>query len=560
MTTRKIGWAFGCALVTGGGTGIGRGIALALARRGAPVVLIGRRLKPLHAVAAEVHACGGRAAVVVGDIADPAARPHLLDAARLPFGPIHLLVNNAGVFASGSLLQVNGPEIERTVATNLTAPIDLTRLALPDLMLTQGAVIYVGSTLSHAPLPYASLYSASKAGLHAFCTSLRPELAALGVHLLAAYPPTVETAMTDGMARNAGRWQGGRQQPEAAGERIVAALAAGAAEVQWGAGERLLLMLNRLAPHLVARSLATQRRRLAHIMTPAPAAADAPSSSPGSLSHQLDALRAALPLQACTIAGHTWRFLDTRGAGDVLLLLPGALGEADTSFEYILALQDSWRVLSLNYPSSLHTLPGALEGLTGLLNHLDIRQAHVVGGSYSGSVAQYLASRHPDCVASLLLSNTAAPGDAPPWRWRLAAAALAPLPEAWLHSLMRAGIGYFLPARSSSQAFWRTYFAETLPRWSKQALRARLRLMAEMETAANVHRLHRSPFGGPVLVVAAAEDRLVSERQRMGLQTLYPQAQTAAFIAKGHATSLDEATTHIQLYREFLCRHAPDQG
>ena len=560
MTTRKIRLVFGCSLVTGGGTGIGRGIALALARRGAPVVLIGRRKEPLQRVADEVRSGGGRAAVVVGDIADPAARPHLLDAARLPFGPIHLLVNNAGVFAGGSLLQVNGAEIEQAVATNLTAPIDLTRLALHDLMSTQGSVICVGSTLSHVPLPYASLYTAGKAGLHAFCTSLRPELAALGVHLLEAYPPTVDTAMTDGMARNVGRRQAGRQQPEAAGERIVAALAVGATAVQWGGAERLLMTLNRLAPHLVARGLATQRRRLAQIMTPAPAAADARPSTPESLSHQLNAVRATLPLQVCTIAGHTWRYLDTQGKGDALLLLPGALGEADTSFEYILALQDSWRVLSLNYPSTLHTLLAALEGLIGLLNRLGIRQAHVVGGSYSGSLAQTLASRYPDRVASLLLSNTAAPGDAPPWRWRLAAAALVPLPEAWLHSLMRAGIGFFLPARSSSQAFWRTYFAETLPRWSKQAFRARLRLMAEMETAANVHRLHHSPFRGPVLVVAAAEDRLVSARQRMGLQTLYPQAQTAAFIAKGHATSLDEATTHIQLYREFLCRHAPDQG
>lgn len=559
LTTRNLSLETGGSLITGGGTGIGRGIALALARRGASIVLIGRRLEALRSVAAEVHACGGRAAVIAGDITDSAARPHLLDAARLPFGPIHLLVNNAGVLASGGLLQVNGPEIERAVATNLTAPIDLTRLALPDLMGTQGAVIFVGSTLSHVPLPYASLYAAGKAGLHAFCTSLRPELDPLGVHLLEAFPPAVDTPMTAAMALNAGRWQGGRQSAEAAGEQIVTALAAGNTEVQWGKSERMLIHLNRIAPHLVARTLATQRRRLAHIMTPAPAYGE--PAAQDDLMSQLAAVRATHPLQTYTINGHTWRYLDTQSAGDSLLLLPGALGEADTSFEYLLALQDSWRVLSLSYPPTLQTLPGALEGVIGLLNLLGIDRVHVVGGSYSGSVAHYLASMHSGRVASLVLSNTDVPGDAPAWRWQTAATALASLPESWLHAVMQIGIGYFLPARSSQQAFWRTYFAETLPRWSKRALVARLRLMADMQTAANVRQLHHAPYRGPVLIVEAAHDRLVSTRQRTGLKTLYPQAQSAAFISKGHAASLDEATTYIQLYREFLCRqHVPVQG
>ncbi len=256
------------ALITGAGTGIGRGIAHALARHGTPVVLCGRRWEPLAAVASEVQALGGEAAIAQGDVTDAAARSHMLEVAHAAFGCVHILINNAGILSSGALFQLNGAEIARAVATNLTAPIDLTRLALADLAQTNGAAVFVGSTTSHVPLPYASLYSGTKSGLHAFCTSLRGELGPLGVHLLEAYPPTVATAMTDSMARRAGTLRMRPQTPEAAGERIVAALAAGKRELAWGSAERWLLRLHRHAPGLVDALLRTQRRRFAHMMTP----------------------------------------------------------------------------------------------------------------------------------------------------------------------------------------------------------------------------------------------------------------------------------------------------
>lgn len=262
------------AFITGAGTGIGRGIALALARRGAPVVLCGRRREPLAAVAAEVQALGGKAAIAQGDVTDAAARLKMLETAHAAFGCVQILVNNAGILASGALFQLNGDEIARAIATNLTAPIDLTRLALPDLAQTRGAAVFVGSTTSHVPLPYASLYSGTKGGLHAFCTSLRGELEPLGVHLLEVYPPTVATAMTDSMARRAGTLGMRPQSPEVAGERIVAALAGGKRELAWGSAERWLLRLHRHAPGLVDALLRTQCRRFAHMMTPEPPAND----------------------------------------------------------------------------------------------------------------------------------------------------------------------------------------------------------------------------------------------------------------------------------------------
>lgn len=568
------------ALVTGGGTGIGRGIALALAQRGARVVLCGRRPQPLARVAAEVQALGGEAASAPGDVTDAAARQQILAAAHQAFGPVHILVNSAGVLASGALLQLNGPEVERAVATNLLAPIDLTRLFLHDLMYTRGAVVFVGSTASYVPLPYTALYSGTKAGLHAFCSSLRHELAPLGVHLLEAHPPAVATALTASMVHKAPPWLARPHSAEDAGERIVAALAAGRQAVQWGAGERLLISLQRFAPHLLARALHTQRRRFAHAMTPEPAAGEAsgkgvfpqealpaspsskkPAALPiGDLAAQLAALRAAHPLHECESEGHRWRYIAAGTGEGVVLLLPGALGEADTSFQYIGALQRTHRVLSLDYPSTLDRLGALLAGLDRLLDRLDVAQAHVVGGSYSGLVAQHFAARRPSRVASLLLANTGVPGAAGGWP-SLLAAAIERLPEPWLHRAMQAGIPRFLPSSSPAQAFWRGYFATTLPHWSRQALVARLRLFADMQRASEAGVVHRAPYTGPVLIIDAAADRLVSGRERRAMHSLYPQAQHVHFNNKGHVASLDEAAAYISIYQEFLCNlSAPAAG
>jgi short-subunit dehydrogenase len=257
------------ALVTGGGTGIGRGIALALARRGVALVLAGRRTDRLEAVRLEAQAFGVLALVVPTDLRNPAQRADLVHATRLACGPIGLLVHSAGVLAGGAITTHDEATITNALATNLAAPIDLTRLALPDLVATRGAVVLIGSTLSDVPMPYASLYSATKAGVAAFGTSLRNEVAPLGVHVLTAYPPGTDTAMVHGMAQRAGFGTARLATPEATGERIVQALAAGKTELRWGGGERLLAWLQRLAPGLTQRLLATQRNRLRLMFTPA---------------------------------------------------------------------------------------------------------------------------------------------------------------------------------------------------------------------------------------------------------------------------------------------------
>jgi short-subunit dehydrogenase len=252
--------------VTGAGTGIGRGIALALARRDVRVALVGRRHGPLEAVAGEIRNIGGHALGFTADLAQASQRAWLHERIRQSLGPLDLLVNNAGVLAGGELAALTPAEIETAIAVNLAAPMTLVRQWLPDLAARRGAVILVGSMMSFVPLPAAAVYSATKAGLRAFGQALRYELRERGVGLLAVYPPGTATAMTESMARNA-PWRSRLADPVAVGERIVRALIAGRGEMQWGAGERMLTILNRVMPRLVAALLARQHALFVRMMT-----------------------------------------------------------------------------------------------------------------------------------------------------------------------------------------------------------------------------------------------------------------------------------------------------
>ena len=245
------------ALVTGGGSGIGRGIALALGRRGVDVALAGRRLDLLEAVAAEVSSRGVRSLPFQVDLVEDGARGELVSRVLGELGRLDILANNAGVMSPGALLSRSPEAIRAAVATNLLAPIELTRHALPELARRKGAVVLVASTVSRVPLPYASLYSATKAGVWAFGEAVRYELQPLGVRLLLAYPPGTDTDMVRGLAAGIGGYPLARA--ERVGERIVRSLARGKEEVVMGPEDALLMLLYRLSPRLVRAVYRKQR-------------------------------------------------------------------------------------------------------------------------------------------------------------------------------------------------------------------------------------------------------------------------------------------------------------
>lgn len=248
------------ALVTGGGSGIGRGIARALARRGFDIALSGRRGDLLEQVARELSSRGVRAVPLRADLSVETEYAALISRVLDEFGRLDVLVNNAGVMARGTLASKGSSEVKAAVATNLLAPIELTRLALPELERHRGAVIIVASTVSFVPLPYASLYSATKVGVMSFGEALRYELEPRGVRLLLAYPPSTDTDMIRDMRRASGLSRFPLTDPDVVGERIVSALMKGKLEVRMGLENLLLPLLYRVSPGLVRALYRSQRR------------------------------------------------------------------------------------------------------------------------------------------------------------------------------------------------------------------------------------------------------------------------------------------------------------
>jgi uncharacterized oxidoreductase len=180
-------------LVTGGGTGIGRAIAVALHRRDNRVVITGRRIGALQAVAEghpgiEWHPL---------DVADPESVQRFAATVERRWPDLNVLVNNAGMMAFDSPDRPDSATVTAVVATNLLGPIVLTSVLLPTLRRNHpdAAIVNITSALGFVPLAIAPTYCASKAGLHSYTESLRILLRHSDIQVIEIPPPRVRTEM-----------------------------------------------------------------------------------------------------------------------------------------------------------------------------------------------------------------------------------------------------------------------------------------------------------------------------------------------------------------------------
>jgi 3-oxoacyl-[acyl-carrier protein] reductase len=194
----------GSALVTGGSRGIGAAIAKSLAREGWPVGVNYRSDSgAAEAVVAEITSAGGRAKALKGDIADPETADKLFKTLEDEFGPVLVLVNNAGVRADGLSPQIDDEDWAKVIDTNLSAAFRLTRRALrPMIRARYGRVVNIASIVGQRANPGQANYAASKAGLVAMTKTVAAEVARRGVTVNAVAPGLIETDMTEGISEN----------------------------------------------------------------------------------------------------------------------------------------------------------------------------------------------------------------------------------------------------------------------------------------------------------------------------------------------------------------------
>jgi len=187
------------ALVTGGSRGIGRGIAVALGRRGAKVIInFASREDAAREAAAEVEAAGGKAAIAGFDVANSAAVTEAIKAIGKDHGGLDILVNNAGVAVNGMLMRFTDEQWAKTLDTNLKGAFHCLRAASMLILKAKaaGRIINITSVIGEMGNGGQLAYAASKAGLIGMTMSTAKELASRGVTCNAVSPGFIETDMT----------------------------------------------------------------------------------------------------------------------------------------------------------------------------------------------------------------------------------------------------------------------------------------------------------------------------------------------------------------------------
>lgn len=191
------------AVVTGGGRGIGRAIALALAKEAAVVAVLGRDRHTLEHVQTTIAAHGGRSLACVCDIADAGAIAATFDIVRTELGPVDILVNNAGITASIKFVETDEAMWERIMRVNVTGPFLCCREAIRDMLANGGGrIINIASVAALHGIAYSSAYSASKHALLGLTRSLALELGRTNITANAICPGWVETDMLDDAIQN----------------------------------------------------------------------------------------------------------------------------------------------------------------------------------------------------------------------------------------------------------------------------------------------------------------------------------------------------------------------
>jgi short-subunit dehydrogenase len=247
------------AIVTGTSSGIGRALALQLAREGVRLVVTARRADRLAELAGAIGNLNGEVQTVVGDVTEPSILQKLVDVASASYGGLDILVNNAGIGAFGRFDNAGPDRLRRVMEVNFFALAELTRLALPQLK--QGVrpmIVNISSVLGHRAVPRSSEYCASKFAVQGFSESLRVELAPHGVDVLVVCPGLTQTEFTASSIDQVKKpdWPQHPGVPaEYVARKTVQAMRSGLREIMpfgWG---KVLCLMNSIAPSLVDRFL-----------------------------------------------------------------------------------------------------------------------------------------------------------------------------------------------------------------------------------------------------------------------------------------------------------------
>ncbi len=247
-------------LLTGASGGIGKAIARRLSEQGARLILVGRSTQTLNALARELNVRGNDGFVLQADISCRSGREIIRTALLALQEPLDALINCAGTNLFG-MLEDNDPDaIEKLIATNVTATILLTRLALPFLDKHHGRILTIGSSFGGLGYPGFSAYCASKFALRGFSEALRRELGDTNIQVAYLAPRATNTSLnSDAVCAMNKELGNAMDSPELVAHKVESMLSSShMRDANIGFPERLFLRINSIFPWIIDKALRGQ--------------------------------------------------------------------------------------------------------------------------------------------------------------------------------------------------------------------------------------------------------------------------------------------------------------
>lgn len=192
-------WTGKVVMITGASSGIGRGLAVELGRRGAKLGLVARRVEVVDDVVGEIKAGGGEAVPLPADVQEVDSISAAADKLRASLGPVDVLIANAGIGPTRDAADFSAEEVSAVINVNVIGASNSVAAVIPEMVARgSGQLVAISSLAAYRGLPRSAAYCASKAAVSAFFESLRLDLAPRGIDVTIIHPGFIKTPLTEG--------------------------------------------------------------------------------------------------------------------------------------------------------------------------------------------------------------------------------------------------------------------------------------------------------------------------------------------------------------------------
>jgi pimeloyl-ACP methyl ester carboxylesterase len=276
----------------------------------------------------------------------------------------------------------------------------------------------------------------------------------------------------------------------------------------------------------------------------------------------LDRFRAAWHPKRIECKGVEWEYFDNGGRQEAIVLLHGGMGTGESYFEYLLAMERSYRVLAPAVPVTLFQLSDVVDGLAALLDARHIAAAHFFGHSQGGCVAQAFARKFPARAKTVTLSNCGLPSETHARKVENGLKLIGLAPEGLVRPMVCRRVAKILKTDAPEfsdfeREFWERFLAGEMGNGGFKA-----RALSSARIQLDYHR--NTPFTqgdldgwpGRVLIFDSDGDTLITETERLEQRALYPGAKVHTFTGAGHLDILTRCPDYIRVLTEFLGKSA----